>query len=228
MLHEIPLERVYGDLEALINSEDNKELECRNYLQFAKELLVRDTVTRFEYVETERRGNSGNPDYVISGHVIDENGIEAVRAYVWELKAPQCYLFKKETENRLIPSQELYEAENQLLHYYHELKGSDQFRHEFRVTHPDNVRFGGIIIGTQNRRVSGNFPDVEKRKLLYERAITIRNCYLYDLWHIRIITWDQILAQVKRISPSPREYKEIDSAITAKSDITEHIEIITL
>ena len=217
---------LYKDFKSLIEAEDNKELECRKYLQYAKELLVRDTVISYEYVESELRGHVGDSDYVISGLVADETGVESVRAYVWELKAPQSYLFDAETENRLQPSRTLIKAENQLLHYYHELKGNDLLRHKFGVTHPDCVCFGGIVIGCRKRWASGKYEEHKKRKL-YEMALMIRKTYIYDRLGIRLITWDHILDHLKPGEAAPGKYVQLVGAIAATSTTAAQLEIVT-
>ncbi|MBU2622117.1 MAG: hypothetical protein KKD92_07365 [Proteobacteria bacterium] len=198
-------------LRGLISAPENKELECREFLQYAKGALVRDTVIEFVYVEKERRGTSGDSDYIVSCKVCDETGVESVKAYIWELKAPQCYVFEKDTENRLRPTKELVQAENQLLHYYHEHKGCEQFKNDFGVTHSDNVLFGGIIIGCHARRTKGDYQE-EKRNKLFEKALMIRKKYIYDPLHIRIIHWDYILDLLKHpMSPerNPVEAHEV-------------------
>jgi hypothetical protein len=195
-------------LQGFISAPENKELECRELLQYAKEALVRDTVIEFVYVEKERRGSSGDSDYIVSCKVCDETGVQSVKAYIWELKAPQCYVFEKDTENRLRPTKELVQAENQLLHYYHEHKGSEQFRNDFGVTHSDNVLFGGIIIGCHARRTKGDYQE-EKRNKLFEKALMIRKKYIYDPLHIRIIHWDYILDLLKH--PMSPERKTVEA-----------------
>lgn len=187
------LRRALGEL---IEAKRNKERECREYLQYAKELLIGDIVTRYEYIETERRGHSGDSDYVISGLVMDKTGIENMKAYIWELKPPQCYLFEKDTKNRLRPTRELLRAENQLFHYHDELKGDDRARHEFGVTHPGYVCLGGIIIGCRRTWVKG-INDDGKKKRLYENSLRIRKTYIYDPLGIRLMTWDYILNYLK-------------------------------
>ncbi|MCK4731661.1 MAG: hypothetical protein KAT65_04300 [Methanophagales archaeon] len=206
-------DRPSGDLfdkfESLINDERNREHDCRQYLQYAKYLLFREEPPiEFVYVETEYRGHSGDSDYVISGKVHVESGFECVRAYVWELKAPQCFIFKRDTENRLCPSDDLIQAENQLLHYYFELKGSDQFRDDFGVTHPDNVCLGGIIIGCDKTHVRGEYEEAKKAKL-YEKAVKTR-LFLYECAGIRLMTWDRILDQL--CSPRTDVIKKSDTA----------------
>jgi len=186
----------YIELKGLIEATGNKEHECREYLHYTKEALVSNTVSEFVYIETERRATSGDSDYIISGKIVDETGNESVKVYIWELKAPQCYIFEKDTENRLRPTKELIRAENQLLNYYHENKGSESFRNDFGVTHSDNVRFGGIIIGSHDRRVRGDFEEGKKEKLI-ETALMIRKNYIYDRLNIRIMHWNYILDLLK-------------------------------
>ncbi len=183
---------VHKALQGLIEDSNNKERECREFLHHAKAALVRPTVKEFVYVEKERRGTSGDSDYIISCKVRDETGVESVKAYIWELKAPQCFIFEKDTENRLRPTSDLIQAENQLLHYYHEYRGSEQFKNEFGVTHSDNVLFGGIIIGCRKKRVKGDYEGSKKDKL-FEKALTIRKKYIYIPNQIQIFDWDYIL-----------------------------------
>jgi hypothetical protein len=213
----VPEARVdpHTSLKKLIESKENKEHECREFLQFAKEALVRDTVVEFVYVETERRGTAGDSDYIISGKVVDETGIESIKVYIWELKAPQCYMFEKDTENRLRPTKDLIQAENQLLHYYHENKGNERFRNDFGVTHSDKVCFGGIIIGTHNRRAKGKYGETKKNKLV-ETALMIRRKYIYDPLNIRIMHWDYILDLLKprtQVPLQPLEEAEIGTRV---------------
>jgi hypothetical protein len=194
----------YFELKGLIDATENKEHECREYLQYAKEALVRDTVLRFIYVEIERRATVGDSDYIISGKIVDEIGNECVKAYIWELKAPQCHIFEKDTENRLRPSKDLIQAENQLLNYYHENKGSELFRNNFGVTHSENVCFGGIIIGSHARRVKGDYEEAKKEKLI-ETAFMIRKNYIYDRLNIRIMHWDYILDLLQPLTSPQRQ-----------------------
>jgi hypothetical protein len=199
-----PDDELYRNLQMLIGQALNKEHECREFLKYRPEILFKETVVQLENTDQEYRGNSGDSDYIISAKIRDESGIECVRVYIWELKAPQCYIFEKDNENRLKPTGELISAENQLLHYYHEQRGSDQFRQQFNVTHPDHVCFGGIIIGSSNRLVKGDYEEIKKAKL-YERAISIRRQYFYNACGIRIITWDSILALFRpTIIPIPQ------------------------
>lgn len=218
-IHDNP----YLELKELIEATENKEHECREYLQYAKEALVKDTVLEFVYIETERRSTVGDSDYIISGKIVDETDNECVKAYIWELKAPQCYIFEKDTENRLRPTKELIQAENQLLNYYHENKGSDTFRNDFGITHPDNVRFGGIIIGSHARRVKGDYRD-DKREKLIETAFMIRKNYIYDRLNIRIMHWDYI-KDILKPSTSPKRQTVTEEEIGDKVLDPNNIEI---
>jgi hypothetical protein len=220
-----PDDELYRDLRILIGHASNKEHECREFLKYRPEYLFKETVVQIAYADQEYRGNSGDSDYVISAKIRDESGVECVKVYIWELKAPQCYIFEKDNENRLRPTGDLLSAENQLLHYYHEQRGSEQFRQQFNVTHPDYVCFGGIIIGSSNRLVRGDY-DEDKKAKLYERAISIRRHYFYNAWGIRLITWDSILSlfgpkiippqtgetQPEMTTPLATEYFEIESS----------------
>ena len=204
----------YEKLKALIDvTQSNKELECRDYLKYAKNLLFKESVIDFLYVETECRARSGDSDYVISGTTKDESGVECNKLYVWELKAPQCYIFEKDTENRLRPSIDLIKAENQLLNYHYELKGNDSIRKDFGVYHPDDVLLGGIIIGCDRTRVRGVIEE-PKRSIAYQKATNLRKV-LYRWGDIRLMTWDTVLihiapvekpsaSQATRVTQTPR------------------------
>lgn len=195
MLDSPPEKDLYGQLKNLIDDTHNKELECRRYLQYAKYLLFRDAVINFVYVETEYRTHAGDSDYVISGEVHDESGVHCTRAYVWELKAPQCFVFEKDTENRLRPTRDLVQAENQLLHYFDDLKYNAQARAEFGVTHPENVRLGGIIIGCKRTEVKGDYEHAKKTRL-YNKAKRCRD-FLYNPANIRLMLWNRVLEQLE-------------------------------
>jgi hypothetical protein len=192
----------YEALRQLIDSTDNKELQCREYLQHVHEVLAREIIRNDMYVERERRGNSGDSDYVFSCRVCDGTMIEPVRAYVWELKAPQCHIFSRDTDNRLRPTNDLINAENQLLHYHHELQGNDDFKREHSITHSDNIVLGGIIIGCHTTRVQGNYPE-DKKERLFEKAMTIRQKYFYNPCNLRVLTWSFIL-DLFRPTPVPQ------------------------
>jgi hypothetical protein len=184
---------LYDDLKKLIEDSRNRELECRAYLKYARDLLVDVTTASFYDEEKEYRGHSGDSDYLVVCRVIDGAGIEEIKSYIWEVKAPQCCLFEYDTKNRVKPTKEYISAENQLLHYYEESKGSTQFRNEFRITHPENVKLGGLIIGSKKTWVKGKKYDSSTSSRLFRRALDLRRMYLYGNSGIKIIVWDRIL-----------------------------------
>lgn len=118
-----PSNELYSDLKSYIDDTQHREEECIQYLKYVPHLLIRDSFGKHSdiiRVKTEYRHHTGDSDYIISAHV-SANGRKCARAYVWEIKAPQCFVFSKETENRSCPSRDLIQAENQLLHYYDDL-----------------------------------------------------------------------------------------------------------
>lgn len=193
-----PYNQLYNELNDLIYGECKKELKCREYLQYVDILLFRGYSVKKIYNGTEFRGNYGDSDYLISAKYRDEGGVDCVRAYVWELKAPQCFIFDQVTNNRLQPSKDLIQAENQLLNYYCELRGSNLFLKRYKVTE-DQVCFGGIIIGSDKKKVNPlkDISDEEEIERLYSEAYSIRKTHFYKPNEIRLISWDTILNQFK-------------------------------
>lgn len=188
-------------LKNLIDLSDTQdELECRKYLSYAEEFLFKkDVLVTRLYSERELPTNMGITDYVISG-IIGNNPYfdpDCVKAYVWEFKAPQCFVFRKETENRLCPTKELFEAENQLLNYYHALKYNLTLVNRFKAGHPKNVFIGGIIIGSRERLVTGELEE-EKKKALLKEAFDIRNSYFYAQTGLYLVTWSDVLDYLDR------------------------------
>lgn len=191
-------ENPHDALEALISDAKYKELECRAYLKYVRDLLVDVTTATYMEVEEEYRGHSGNSDYLIVCSAVDAAGIKANKAYLWEVKAPQCFLFEYDTKNRVRPTKEFISAENQLLHYYEESRGSTQFLEEFQITHPDDVKLGGLIIGSNRTRVSGDSYNDSTLARLYKRALNLRRRYLYGNSGIKVIIWDHFLEYLKK------------------------------
>src|SRR5450759_553419 len=103
---------LHAALLTLMRNPGQNEVECRNYLRYAKELLVRFTPKEFIAAADEYRGHSGDSDYIIVCKVCDEAGITSNQAYIWEVKAPQCYVFEQDTMNRVKPSKDFISAEN--------------------------------------------------------------------------------------------------------------------
>ena len=200
----------YAELKKLVElNGSHNELACRQYLKYAQNLLVTETPKAFLTTDKEYRGNSGDSDLIISCRVQDGVGHESVKAYVWEVKAPQCHLFEFDTRNRVKPSAEYISAENQLLHYYDELLSSEQFRREHNIADRDNVMLGGILIGRHDTSVKckgkgkrSYDPDTMQR--LFLRALRLRQNHLYGQ-RIKVLTWDTILDHLKSAISPPQQ-----------------------
>ena len=208
------------ELESYIRDDNYKESECKKFLTYAIGILVDFTTSRIIDQESEYRGHSGDSDYLIVCARVDVAGQECIEAYVWEAKAPQCFLFEPDTKARVRPTKEFISAENQLLHYFDELKGSSQFREEFNITSPDNVKLGGIVIGCRDRLVKPNDYSVSKAKKLSKRAFEIRMRHLYKSSGIEVKTWDDILAYLKGgEQPQRRDVQQRSVSITGTENV---------
>jgi len=205
---------VYKELKVLIEAENNNELKCRDYLKYVRDLLVDVTTASYIDEAEEYRGHSGDSDYLIVCKAKDEGGIESNKAYIWEVKAPQCYLFEFDTQNRVRPTRDFISAENQLLHYWEERRGCEQFREEFNITHSNDVKLGGLIIGCKKTWVkSGNYePSILEK--LYRRALNLRTNHLYGHSGIRVMIWDHILEFLEPKKAPIKKMIEFEKAIT--------------
>jgi len=183
------VERLCQNLQGLINSHENTENECRPFLDYAKDLLVSpDMAVNFIEVEMERIENLGRSDYLIVAEVF-RSGDYYRRAYLWELKAPQCFIYERDTATRLKPSQDFIDAENQLLNYYYGLKENNIFLQQYDISASSDVSLGGIIIGCHRTKVNGDFTQDQKVSR-YNIAKRVRD-QLYD-GRIKVRTWDEI------------------------------------
>jgi len=180
------------NLKELINHPDRKERECSEYIELIGEFLIPQYSDKdITYIKKEYIGNKGRVDYILITK-IEEGGDTNNRAYFWELKAPQCNIFinDESSDERLGPSPDLIDAENQLLYYYYEHKHNDGFIREYELGGPDNVCLGGIIISSEEKKVYERIAEKDKERL-YGVAFRIRTKILYDE-KIRLMTWDDI------------------------------------
>lgn len=212
-MSRLPNQTLYNALKGLIDDTKQKELECRDYLNYVPYLLFKESsIKKIIHKDEEYPCFYGDSDYIISGIVENESCVETTKAYIWELKAPQCPLFKKETKHRLIASEELIKAENQLFHYYHQSKDDSNFHDFFKITHPRNVCLGGIIIGSKKNLIDLPKGEVfDNYKRLYDISIGIREDYIYSPNKMRLCTWDTILDQfaTKTLKGKKRIEKEL-------------------
>ena len=187
------------ELRDLIKATTNKEKECQKFLPDIALHLVPFRVSADNILMTGREESCRTGDSEFSVSVEVDNGAVGRRyAYVWEVKAPQKYLFQLDSAtNRLRPSDDLYSAENQLVNYVAELSASPNFRMKFGLTGiTDEVRPGGIIIGRKDRFVSGKAEDADKNEGLARFAFSTRDAYLWSPAGIRIYTWDWVCTQL--------------------------------
>jgi hypothetical protein len=176
-------------LQRHIDAQDNREDECRTFLEHAKELLVApDVGVNFIEVEMERIENLGRSDYLVIADAW-HSGDCCRRAYLWELKAPQCFIYERDIATRLKPSQDFIDAENQLLNYHYNLKRNGVFLEQYEIISPSDVSIGGIIIGCDRTKVNGDFTQTQKVSR-YNIAKRVRD-QLYD-GRIKVKIWDEI------------------------------------
>lgn len=187
-------EEICQDLQRLIDAQDNKESECRDFLRHARDLLVSpDIASRFVEVEIERHEYLGRSDYVVIADVL-RSGDCYRRAYLWELKAPQCFIYKEDTRNRLKSSPDFVDAENKLLNYYYGLKENSLFLQQYEICASSDISLGGIIIGCSRTKVRGDYTEAEKTSR-YNIAKRVRD-QLYD-GKIKVRTWDEICSFIR-------------------------------
>lgn len=186
----------YEKFESLVSATDSQtELECAKYLHFAARFLLPQTPINTEF-SREDRNYYGSTDFILSAKMKNDAAGEETVAYIWELKAPQCFLFEyDDSNNRCRPTKDFIKAENQLLHYLDQAAGDQSFRVRFGVMETKNIRGGGIIIGKSSGLLKSmrNTKDSQKAR----KALDLRQKYLYAANGVRIITWDRILEFVQ-------------------------------
>ena len=190
------------DLLALINRTNRTEIECGKFIPqiWDKLLLGYRPIKLIKPIE-QYRGNLGDCDYIIIAEVSD-GARKCRKAFFWELKAPQCYIFKvdRENKNRLKPCQELIDAENQLLYYYIEHKDNLRFHRRHKLGGSRDVHLGGIIIGSNNRKMEEEVNEADREEL-YNEALDVRQI-LYDGVKMRLMTWHEIYSFI-RVKETP-------------------------
>ena len=187
----------FGAFCELIDETKRKnEVECGAFLQHAANFLSWKTPIRVVRTLREDRAHYGNSDFIVVADLKSGTGRTERHAVIWEVKAPQCFLMERDDNNtRCRPTKDLIKAENQLLHYVHELQSNNDFRERHEVIHRDNIRVGGIIIGRDAKLISGEegglFDDVARHSLM------IRHSHFYDKAGIAVFTWDRIAEYLK-------------------------------
>jgi hypothetical protein len=188
-------EAEFQAFKALIDEPRRRtERECQNYLSYASGLLLPGTPLDTTVI-TEERNYFGTADFVIAATIRDDTSRVVRAAYIWELKAPQCYLFERDNKNRCRATKDFLSAENQLLHYAHQAISDQNFRSRMQVMDHTNIRIGGIIIGTRERFMRGPTGSMDVQKA--DTALNIREHYLYKSHGLRVLTWDRVLEYVR-------------------------------
>jgi hypothetical protein len=184
-------------LRVLMQGAAQREVECQAFLQYANFLLA-PPLSRVVQVVREQVAMTGRSDYFLLYEVTEVNLRR--KLVLWEAKAPQLAPFEIVTQNRLIPSRALVEAENQLLYYFDEYRSNGQFLDRYELRHPDDVKLGGIIIGrddNQVRRKGTNTISNEALLQLASSAYRIRDEHFYR-GRIRLHSWDRIVQVLNR------------------------------
>ena len=180
--------------EALVASNGaHNEIKCGGYLEYAKDLLL-GVSGRDLRCNREERLHYGSSDFVVTGMVSDGRGDWSRHARIWELKAPQCYVFERDdNDTRFRPTRDLIKAENQLLHYASEMLSSDSFRVRQDVMKFENIKMGGIIIGRSSDRLVKDPKHLPQAKT----SLLIRDRFFYEVNHIKILTWDAVVEHLR-------------------------------
>lgn len=180
-----------NELRSLLLSKEKNEIDCGKYLDHAVTYLLPKTPFSNIVTHREERSVFGSSDFIIAANFRGDTGKPERIAYIWEIKAPQCYLMTSDSnKTRFKPTTDLYKAENQLIHYVHEAKNNGVFRDKFGVGATGEVCAGGIIIGTDESIVS---PTEKNSEELAQASLNIRKEYLYRSTNLRIMTWSRIL-----------------------------------
>jgi len=192
-------EDAFKELNSLISDTHHREKECRKYIPMALDLFVpfSGSTTIFDD-KTEYPGHTGPSDLIIFCERTC-GGLTEKYAYIWEVKSPQTFVFVKDTENRVKPSTEFLQAENQLLHYWDDCK-NEKFRVDFGLSKIDTILPGGILIGQKSMLLKGEYKEA-KKKQLYRTALNLRKQCLYGDYGIQVLIWDDILDFLKPVKP---------------------------
>jgi hypothetical protein len=185
-------------LRRLVSKTGTKnERACGNELSKHASVLITGGVGEIYEADSEVVTTRGRCDLVI--HAKEYlNSVESKRVvYVWELKAPQCTIFTADGNDRARPSDDLYSAENQLIHYVKSLRLNREWCLGHQISSERDVRIGGIIIGRQDD------PDAKgaaARKIaMARRAREIREEFLYKN-ELRLLNWDQVIRLIDSLN----------------------------
>lgn len=207
------------ELRTQIERQDaHTERECGECLKHIARVLLPTFDVTITYVDQEQRVSTGRVDLIVIADAVRPGNNVRREAFIWELKAPQLYLFQIETQDRACPTSELFKAENQLLHYRDEVAKSGHLRQRWGITSPDHVNFGGIIMGRDDRMVKSEANGGSRALQLASQALEIREHFFYKPNSIEFWTWDKVLAIAEsQIISHQRITGDSEAAIDLKS-----------
>jgi hypothetical protein len=179
----------------LLEDGPRTEREAQAFLVHAAVFLMRTTPVRIRQVREEDRSYFGRTDFIVVADLRTDTGQIENFASIWELKAPQSFLMERDdNDNRYRPTKDLVKAENQLIHYIYDARGSAAFRERYDIRFTSNIKIGGIIIGRDDRIVDS---DDERVISTAEQSLRIRQNALYEPALFRVLTWDRIRDHLK-------------------------------
>lgn len=197
------------ELVNLLQADAQNELRCRDFLRCIPQHLCWERPRALLRIGCEEPGRFGSCDFVVSAEISHGAASERI-AYVWELKAPQIYLYEMDRNvRRFRPTTDLIRAETQLLHYVADMEYNTLFRGYYLLHPTSKVLPAGIIIGREDRFARVGRRPVSEISLdqdyLARASNQIRLDYIYNQANIRIKTWDWVL---ELITPPPKVHVE--------------------
>lgn len=192
--------------EQVERNDAHTERECAACLKDVAWALLPTLDRTITYVSHEQQCSAGRVDITVIADILEVGGESHPGAYVWELKAPQVPLFHIETKNQACPSPDLSTAENQLLHYHNSVKNSGHLRERWGIVSPDDVRFGGIVIGKDSTMVKCQPNDLVLAQKLAHQALKIRDAVFYRPSGIHVWTWSTVLTILESQTLSHRKF----------------------
>ena len=221
------LHEIIEELKTNIDSEKHTERGCGALLKQIANILLPIDQGRIEYVDSEQNVSSGRIDLIVYAECSQISGSLKKIAYVWELKAPQLFLFEIDTSSRAKPTEDLYDAENQLLHYHYATANDGNLRETWKIISPHDVKFGGIIMGKSSRYVKEGSLDKEKARKLAGHTFDIRQHLFYKQNEMKLWTWDYLVERAEALTNSFTK-KEGDPKVHIDASLNATLPIIGL
>ena len=169
------------------------ERECGKLLSQIAWILLTIADGNTTFVKTEQICSSGRVDIVVLADSMQPGGNFRREAHIWELKAPQVPLFDLKTNSQAHPSEYLYSAETQLMHYCYSVSNDALLLRRWGLLSPEHIRLGGIIIGRDLNLISCKKEEKELAEQLACEAHEIREIFLYRKLNLKLWTWDKVL-----------------------------------